>query len=656
MNIQTNSEKMDSRLLPAGMTAGGLFLPFTFYPGERRVFEKKEQLTVSQWAEKYRIVPIGAHRGPWRNDISPHLVQIMDTWALPHIREVIICKAPQTGGTEVMNNCASYAMDRNPSTMMFIMPSEAIAKKVNSDRIIPMIEQSHALQKLISPNPDDLAKLKIKLNNGTIVYMAWSNSSAALATFPIKYLFFDETDKYPPFVGKESDPITLGEKRARTFRHTYKIFKVSTPTREDGHIWKALQSADILYKYYVLCPHCKTEQLMVFDNLKCPEGEITPEQIRRENIAYYECPNCKSHWTDIQRDKAVRAGGWKKEKGENIARPRSVAFHLPSWISPDVSLSEIAAAYLLSKTDKSKLIDFYNDYLAEPFVESQQGDSLKEDDLYKRRYCFTPEKASWQVPMSACILSAFADVQANRIEVCVIAWGQGFQSWIIERVQLPGDTTQPQVWGDLDRYLLKEWQHESGAKLKIVTAGIDSGYLAPDVYRFVRPRQLGRRIYATKGSSTVGKPLISITDPRKKKGKDKNRVTLIIIGTETAKDTIFARLQIEDHGPGYVHFSESLDYDFFKQLCSEQCLTKYSKGRPYRVWEKKRTDARNEALDLFVGNLAVIELLNPNFEVVGKNLKREIQAAEKPQTDKQQPVKKSFHIKKRGGSWVKGWK
>ena len=172
------------------------------------------------------------------------------------------------------------------------------------------------------------------------------------------------------------------------------------------------------------------------------------------------------------------------------------------------------------------------------------------------------------------------------------------------------------MWGDLDRYLLKEWQHESGARLKIVTAGIDSGYLAPDVYRFVRPRQLGRRIYATKGSSTVGKPLISVTDPRKKKGKDKNRVTLIIIGTETAKDTIFARLQIEDAGHGYVHFSESLDYDFFKQLCSEQCLTKYSKGRPYRVWEKKRTDARNEALDLFVGNLAVIELLNPNFEII----------------------------------------
>ncbi|MBI3582386.1 MAG: phage terminase large subunit family protein [Nitrospinae bacterium] len=629
---------------------GDFIFPFTFYPSERRVFEKREPLTVSQWAEKYRTVPIGAHRGPWRNDISPHLIKIMDIWGLPHIREIIICKAPQTGGSEAMLNCAAYAMDRHPSTMMFVMPSEAISKKVNSDRIIPMIEQSHALRKLISPNPDDMAKLRVKLNNGNILYMAHSNSSAALATFPVKFLFFDETDKYPPFVGKESDPITLGEKRARTFKHTYKIFKVSTPTREEGHIWKALQSADVLYKYYVSCPHCKIEQIMSLDNLKWPdtihpplnplpsrerktllssphagegqdEGEkVFPEQIRRENLAYYECPHCKSRWTDIQRDKAVRAGEWKREKGKDIQRPRSVAFHLPAWISPDVSLSEIASAYLLSKSDKAKLIDFYNDYLAEPFVESQQGDSLKEDDLYARRYCFTPKNAVWQIPMGGCILSAYADIQANRIEVCVIAWGQGFQSWAIERVQLPGDTSQSQVWGDLDRYLLKEWQHESGAKLKIVTAGIDSGYLAPDVYRFVRVRQLGRRVYATKGSSTVGKPLISVTDPRKRKGNDKNKVTLIMIGTETAKDTLFARLQIEAPGPGYVHFSDSLDYDFFKQLCAEQCLTKYKGGRPYRVWDKKRKDARNEALDLFVGNLAVIELLNPNFDVIVRQI------------------------------------
>ena len=34
------------------------------------------------------------------------------------------------------------------------------------------------------------------------------------------------------------------------------------------------------------------------------------------------------------------------------------------------------------------------------------------------------------------------------------------------------------------------------------------------------------------------------------------------------------------------------------------------------MWVKKHKDARNEALDLKVGNLAMVELLNPDFEAV----------------------------------------
>ena len=665
MQTESQIKKLDSRLktagmtegIPAGMTEGELFIPFAFSGAERRVFARKEKLTPSEWAEQRRIVTMGAHRGPWRNSISPHLVHIMDTWALPHVREVIICKSPQTGGTESQYNCAAYAMERDPSVMLFVMPRETDAKKTASDRIIPMLNDSPRLRELLSANPDDTASRRIKLNNGAIVYMAWSNSTSALASFPVKYIFFDEVDKYPPFIGKETDPITLGEKRARTFRYTHKIYKVSTPTREDGPIWKAYNKADVIFKYHIPCPKCGATQIMKFGQLKWPEA-TTQEEIKREGAARYVCEHCPAEWTDTDKDLAVHNGEWQAEKGKHIKRPRTIAYHLPSFISPDVSLSEIVSVYMQSKNDKAKLIDFYNDYLAEPFVESQQGDNLKEDDLYQRRYKFAPDGAAWQIPMNACILSAYADIQANRVEVCVIAWGQGYESWIIERAILPGDFAQEQVKGDLDRFLQKEYLHESGAKLRLVTAGIDSGYLAPEVYRFVRPRQLGRRIYATKGASTVGKPLISITDPRKKKGKDKGRVTLINIGTETAKDTLFARLQIESPGPGYVHFSDALDYDFFKQLCAEQCLTKYKGGRPYRVWEKKRQDIRNEALDMVVGNIAVIELLNPKFEAIAQKLKPVIREEIVP-SRKEEPARQPrqpFIQKQKGQSWVKGWK
>ena len=275
----------------------------------------------------------------------------MDNYALPYVREIIIVASPQTGKTECQYNCAAYMMDREPSTMMFIMPTDADARKVSQDRIIPMFEQSPRLKELMSSNPDDTTSRHIKLNNGGIIYMACSNSASALASFPIKYSFFDETDKYPPFVGKESDPITLGEKRNRTFK-TYKRFKVSTPTREDGVIWKAFNRADIIYKYEAKCPACNQSQIMKFPQIKYPDM-ATQDAIKRDKSAWYECEHCQAQWNDTQRDKAVRAGRWIRTTGEAIERPKIIGYHLPSWLSTDVSLSEIAAAYLITKTDKA---------------------------------------------------------------------------------------------------------------------------------------------------------------------------------------------------------------------------------------------------------------------------------------------------------------
>lgn len=636
-----------------------LFVPFEFYPAERRVFARREKLTPSEWSERHRVVPIGAHRGYWRNHISPHLVKIMDTYAQPHVREVIICKSPQSGGTEAMLCCAAYLMDYAPGEMMFVMPSEAQAKKVSTDRIVPMILESPRLSSLLSTNPDDISKHRIKLNNGTIIYMAWANSATALASFPVKYVFFDETDKYPPYAGKETDPITLGEKRATTFRYTYKLFKVSTPTREDGPIWKAYTSADVQYKYHVLCPSCGKEHVMNIDNLKWPD-DMTVEDIRREDKAWYECPHCRAKWTDLTKQQAVRAGRWRRDKGRSILHPRSVAFHLPAWVSPDISLSEIAAAYILSKTDRAKLIDFYNAYLAEPFIETIGGDIVSEDAIYQRRYQYWPDNAQWRVPMRACLLTCAVDVQTSppRLELEVVAWGEGYESWGIEYRVIPGDPAGDEVWNDLHEYLQREWLHESGIKLKISACGIDTGgHYAKQVYRFTKRH---RRVYALKGSNTRNKPLITASSIRTTL---KNRVQLWIIGTETAKDTLFDWMQRTEPGPGYMHYHTGYDYSYFRQLTNEVGVTEYDKGgRPYRVWKKKSSDARTEALDIRVYNLAALEILNPNFEAILKNQAIQIQSLKQPQQQEQQSENKAetkqskpFIPRKRGKSWVKGW-
>ena len=592
-----------------------LFRPFRFTPAERRVFAKKEPLTLSEWAEKYRIVSIGAHRGAWRNDISPHLVKIMDTWAQSHVREVIVCKSPQCGGTEGMFNCMAYAMDRDPSTMMLIMPSEATAKKSNADRIIPMIEQSPRLQTLISPNPDDMAKMRIKLQNGTLFYIAWANSASALASFPIKHLFFDETDKYPPTVGKETDPITLGEKRATTFRYTHKIFKVSTPTSEDGPIWQAWQRADVQYKYHVQCPRCSESHIMSIDNLKWPssnpspltgegkgEGELSPADIHRDSLAWYECPQCHSHWTDITKQKAVRLGKWQREKGNGILRPRSVAFHLPAWISPDISLSEIAAAYILSKSDRAKLIDFYNGYLAEPFIEKHS--ERKEDAIIVLR----DERPRGLVPVGASCLLAAIDTQARGFYYEIRAWGYGYdlESWQVREGFV-------ESFDGLAKILFDDvYKDAEGREYKIHIALMDSGggmgdygvSRTAEVYDFCRRF---RQVIPIKGQQRMAQHY-RMSNIDNYPGTNKpipGGLQLYNVNVTYYKDYLASKLSIASADPGAWHLHSETILDYARQMTAE-----YKDDRG--LWQCPRNRA-NHFWDCGVYGLAAADLFGVKY-------------------------------------------
>jgi len=64
--------------------------------------------------------------------------------------------------------------------------------------------------------------------------------------------------------------------------------------------------------------------------------------------------------------------------------------------------------------------------------------------------------------------------------------------------------------------------------------------------------------------------------------------------------------------PGYCHFGLHNDLEYFRQLSAERLQTTYLKGRAQRKYIKIRP--RNEALDIKVGNLAVLRLSSPNWD------------------------------------------
>jgi len=582
-------------------------------------------LTVSEWAERFRVLSpeTAAEPGRWSNDRAPYQRGIMDAVHEPGVQQIVIMSSAQVGKTEIALNILGYHVQMDPCPILIVVPTLEIAKHYAQDRIYPMFRDCPTLgQRLRGKGMRRRGQHTFHFTfHGGHITIAGANSPASLATRPIRLLVLDEVDRFPACVGSEGDPVALAKKRTQAYWNR-KIILISTPTIQGvSRIERTYQQSD-QRRFFVPCPHCGEYQELLFENLRWSEGN--------PNTAHYVCAFCRQPWTDKQKIAAVRKGEWRKTNPEIIL---TAGFHLSELYSPWATWASIAKAYLDAKQSQEELRVFYNTVLGQTWSEIHFEDDLP--PLRKRIEQYGPE-----LPEQVCVLTAAVDVQEDRLEILVAGWGEGEEAWHIDRQFLFGPPVGEDVWEQLDRYLSETtWPHPSGARLKVEVTCIDSGFLSKRVYDFVRHRQR-QRIYAIKGISTPGAPLVGRPMRAGRSG-----VRLYPVAVSAAKDIIFARLQIEKPGPGYIHFNQQCDEDYFDQLTAERPVVKVTRGVATRVWQKIRE--RNEVLDLWVYNLAALAILNPDF----KQIKKLVLAPEQQKAEIKRPKAKRAI---RGG-WVKRW-
>ena len=78
----------------------------------------------------------------------------------------------------------------------------------------------------------------------------------------------------------------------------------------------------------------------------------------------------------------------------------------------------------------------------------ESGDAPEWQRLADHREVFTAT-----VPHLGLFLTAGADVQKDRIEVDVWAWGRGLESWLVEHIVIPGGPEDPSAWDKLTALL-----------------------------------------------------------------------------------------------------------------------------------------------------------------------------------------------------------
>lgn len=557
-------------------------------------------MTVSEWADaKRRLSPeASAEPGRWETSRAEYQRGMMD--AIKTHEDVILMTSAQVGKSEILLNAVGYFIDQDPAPILMINPTVEMAQAWSKDRLAPMLRDTPALQGKVRDvrSRDSNNTISHKTFPGGHITMLGANSAQGLAGRPIRIFVADEVDRFPASAGTEGDPVRLGQKRTNNFWNRRKIM-ASTPTRKGYSRIEAEWETSDQRHYHVPCPHCGEEQKLRWKNVHWPSGEPW-------NAALH-CESCGTEWTEIDRLHAVRHGRWIAEHPER----RKAGFHLNELYSPWSTPAKMATDFVEAGRDPEKLKTFVNTSLSEPWEEdAERADAA---GLTSRLENWGDDPADEKherkvVPAEALVITCGVDVQDDRLEVERVAWGNNEESWSIDFQVIYGDPSTPQLWDELDKYLLTPSSRVGGGDpLHVAAAAIDSGgHFTQRVYNFCAPR-LRRKVYAIKGASVPGRPVWPKRANKGKHGKAKSLVW--IVGTDAAKDVIYARLKLDTRGPGYCHFPVGRDTVYFDQLTSNIVMTKRVKGFPVRVYELP-SGKRDEALDCRVYAYAALQSLN----------------------------------------------
>jgi len=484
-----------------------------------------------------------------------------------------------------------------------VWPTVEMAKRNSKQRIDPLIEESPILKELIAParSRDSGNTILAKEFRGGVLVMTGANSAVGLRSMPVRYLFLDEVDGYPLDVDGEGNAVALAEARTRTFARR-KIFIVSTPTIAGVSTIEREYEASDQRRFFVPCPHCGHRQWLRFEQLRWERGEngTNPE------TAAYVCESCEVPIPEHHKTWMLEHGEWRAmAEGSN----KTAGFHLSSLYSPIGwrSWSDIAMAWERSISKESgssaEIKTFKNTELGETWVE--EGEAPDWQRLLERR----EDYRIGAVPASGLLLTAGADVQKDRIEVSVWAFGRGKESWLVEHRVLMGDTARNEVWLSLAAVLRETWTHETGCQMPLSRLALDTGFATQEAYAFVRQVR-DSRLMAVKGvargAALVGTPTAVDATTGGKKLRRGIKVFSVAGGIaklefynnlrkspEVAEDGVTVR-----YPAGFVHLPK-VDAEYLQQLCAEQLVTRRDRnGFAIREWQKMRE--RNEALDCYV--------------------------------------------------------
>jgi phage terminase large subunit GpA-like protein len=560
----------------------------------------RDRLTVSDWADRYRVLSSkqSGERGRWRTSRNPILREIMDCLsATSQVREIVVMKSSQVGVTEAMINKIGYNMDHAPCPTMVLMPTLESRDSWKVQKLNPLLQETGVIRDLLGGlKSRDAANSKDVIDfPGGILFLAGGNSPNSYAQKSVRDLLMDDLDRFPGEVGEEGDPVALARGRCKSFPR-YKLMLVSTPTIKGSSLIEREYLLTDQRRYHVHCPACSTAQPLHWENLKWEQVNKPPRE------AWYECASCGHAIMEHHKPALLSGGQWIAEHPENKRRGYHVsALYAPIGLGP--SWLDLAVQFLEAKGDPGTLKTFINTNLGETWED--QTSSLKTNDLEKRQEI---EFDMGQIPPGVVALTAFIDTQDTWLDITMIGWHEGGVR-LIDWHQIQGDTARQPPWDEAAAWINTVRRNAWGRPVPLRAVGVDSrGHRGEQVRAFVQRPDLKVKVYACQGAtSRLGRPIATTASypDKDRRGKPtRGGYALWNIGTEFCKDFIYGHLVSDGHLPveaRVFRFPAGVPTEYFDGLLAEV----YNPETKRYEQKKGARYKRNEPLDGMVGAWAM---------------------------------------------------
>lgn len=563
----------------------------------------KERLSPLEWGARKRVYGKEGKESRWRPEATPWAAGILTALSDESpVKRVVSPKGTQLGFTELGLIRLGQGAEAGQSSLV-ILPSETLAKRVVKTKFRPLIQSTSSLKAMF---PGRSADTGLHFSSpGADIIFAGSGSPSSFATVSVPFVMGDEIDRWEGDLQDEGDPLDLLENRIAEYGFLGKMFIPSSPTVEDGAVWRAwLESDQRVFR--CPCPVCGVKQQWLWENMDW-EGRETPDAKASTVRLFCTAPGCGAGSSEAEWKAAWHAGEWVATVDKPV-RKDTAGFHLSTLYARFgqrtwAQLVEMFEAAVRSGKE-SRLRVFWNTILGLPWKVTE--DAIAADELRAR---LEDDLVEGVCPEDCLLLTAGVDYQKKYVEGWLWGWTRRMRRWpiakvVIQRVTADGKLRASEdIAADLKAELLeKAWPHAGGGSLRVEMAIHDSGDHPALVFDVLEHLSSAKNI-ASKGVAGWNEAQPA-RRPKVQDVKSEGKVVahgrkLMLIHTASAKSELYEdlrRAQTDGDGERFVHLPEWMkEPGLLEGLVAEEVRLN-SRKKPY--WHK--IFERNEPLDCAV--------------------------------------------------------